>query len=525
MKLSRALNPKVLSVLALLSIAISVAGCGSGGKSGTGGGGGTTGGGSSAKPTQGGNLSVSLGAEFLGLTPSTAFTLEDVNVESQIFETLFKENFEGKVVPWLLEGFKATKNDTVWTMRLKKGVDFSTGKPMTAADVVWSLERSEEVETLAGITEGWKLAAPSSSTVVLTTPKPTPELPELLSRWGFGVMPKGWDGGSEKEFNAHPIGTGPFEFVSWKKGEALTLGKNPHYWMPDRPYLDEVVYRTVQNPESRTSQLRGGELDMAEAPPFPEIESLEQTPDLAVDASALGTEWFLVLNNETPLFENQKAREAVDYALDRESMVDLALHGQGEPMNSYLTPSTPDYDASLPAPEHNAERAKELLAEAVAEGVKPTFAISAISESPFWTQAVQIAQANLEEAGFTVSIKKADLSSVIDELEGAEFDAAAIMNYGKSSPAELLAFYNATRGSFANVDTKALEKLLSEAQMETDAAKRTAIYARMQRMISEEHAVISVAYSPFIFARQGNIAGSFIGNTGILWLGETGFTK
>jgi peptide/nickel transport system substrate-binding protein len=524
MKLSRALNPKVLSLLALVSIAALVAGCGSGGNGGSSGGGDRAGGGSSAEPQPGGTLSVSLGAEFLGLTPSTAFTLEDVNVESQIFETLFKENYEGKVVPWLLEDFKPTRNDTVWTMQLKKGVDFSTGKPMTSADVEWSLERSEEVETLAGITEGWKLATSSPGTVVLTTPQPTPELPELLSRWGFGVMPKDWGGQSEKEFNAHPIGTGPFEFLSWKKGEALTLRKNSHYWVPDRPYLDEVVYRTVQNPESRTSQLRGGELDMAEAPPFPEIESLEASPELAVDTSALGTEWFLVLNNETPLFENQKAREAVDYALDRESMVDLALHGQGKPMNSYLTPSTPDYDASLPAPEHNPERAKELLAEAVREGVTPTFAISAISESPFWTQAVQIAQANLEEAGFTVSIKKADLSSVIGELEGGEFDAAAIMNYGKSSPAELLAFYNATRGSFANVDTKALEKLLSEAQMETDAAKRTAIYARMQRMISEEHAVISVAYSPFIFARQSDVAGSFTGNTGILWLGETGFT-
>jgi peptide/nickel transport system substrate-binding protein len=516
--------------LVLLTIAALVAGCGGGGGTSASGGStspaaGSTGVGESGEPRQGGTLSISLGEEFLGLTPSTAFTLEDVNVESQIFETLFKEDYEGEVVPWLLESYKATKNDTVWTMQLKKGVRFSTGKPMTSADVKWSLERSEEVETLAGIVEGWgKPEAPTPTTVVLTTKKPTPEMPALLSRWGFGVVPEDWGGVSEKQFEEHPIGTGPFEFAKWKKGESLTLKKNVHYWMPQRPYLDEVVYHTVQNPESRTAQVRGGQLDMAESPPFPEVEALEQDPQLAVDSSALGTEWYLILNNEGALFKNAKVREAVDYALDRESMVQLALHGNGEPMNSYLTPSTPSYDSSLAAPEHNAEKAKRLLAEAVQEGAKPTFAISSISESPFWTQAVQIAQANLEEVGFTVSVKKADLSTVIGEMEEDEFDAAAIMNYGKSSPAELFSFYNATGGSFANVDTKEMEKLLPEAQMETDAAKRDAIYAHMQQIISEEHALISGAYSPFVFARQSDVVGTFIGKTGVLWLGEAGFS-
>ncbi|MBN9622044.1 MAG: ABC transporter substrate-binding protein, partial [Actinobacteria bacterium] len=276
--MSRVRSAKVASLLVLLlSIAVMVAGCG-GGSTSSGGGatspaaGTSAGKESSGEPQQGGTLSLSLGEEFLGLTPSTAFTLEDVNAESQIFETLFKENYEGKVVPWLLESYKATKNDTVWTMQLKQGVEFSTGKPMTSADVKWSLERSEEVETLAGIVEGWgKPEAPSPTTVVLTTQKPTPEMPALLSRWGFGVVPKDWGGESEKQFEEHPVGTGPFEFANWKKGESLTLKKNPHYWTPERPYLDEVVYHTVQNPESRTAQVRGGQLDMAESPPFPEI--------------------------------------------------------------------------------------------------------------------------------------------------------------------------------------------------------------------------------------------------------------
>ena len=525
MTLGRTWKATVASLLTLASIAVLIAACG-GSSSTSSGGSDSTGTESSAEPQPGGTLSVSLGEEITGLNPGAGIsTIEDVNLISQIFETLFKEDYEGKVVPWLLESYKPSKNYTVWTMRLKNGVKFSNGKPMTSADVVWTLERSMETETRAALVEGWeKVEALSPTTVVIITKQPTPEMPLILTQWIFSVVPKNWEGESEKQFFDHPIGTGPFEFVDWKKGESVTLKKNPNYWVPDRPYLDEVVYRTVQDPNSRTAQVRGGQLDMAYSPPFPEIESLENSPELAVDSSALGTEWYLVLNTKSALFENRKAREAVNYGLDRESMIEVALHGHGEPMNSYLTPPTPNYDKSLRAPEQNIEKAKELLAEAVQEGVEPTFTISSIAESPFWTQAIQIAQANLEEAGFTVSIKLSDLSSMIGQLEESDFDASAIMNYGKSSAAELLSFYNGTGGSFANVDTQQLEELLPEAQSETNTAKRNAIYAQMQQMINEEQAVIPAAYSPFMFARQSDVAGSFIGNTGILWLGEAGFT-
>jgi peptide/nickel transport system substrate-binding protein len=265
---------------------------------------------------------------------------------------------------------------------------------------------------------------------------------------------------------------------------------------------------------------------MAYDPPFPEIEALEQSPELAVETPYLGNGFVMILNTEKPLFENKKAREAVNYALDRESMNQLALHGHGEPMNAYLLPWIPGYDKNLKAPEHEAEKAKELLAEAVQEGVKPTFTISAMAEDPFWTQAVQIAQANLEEVGFTVSIKKSDLSSLLGGLEEREFDATTIYNTALSPyPAELFSFYNATGGFFTATDTKELEALMAEAQSETNTAKRNAIWGHMQQIISEEQALIMVDYSPYVWVRQSNVVGSFIGKTGILWLGETGFTS
>jgi len=383
MRSSRAWKAMAASVMALAVIAVLVAGCGgSSTSSGAGGStsGGSTGSESSAEPQQGGTLKVSLGEEIIGLNPNTSISIEDVNVISQIFETLFREDHKANVVPWLLESYKPSKNYSVWTMQLKKGIEFSNGKPMTSADVAFSLEQSMQSETHAGIVEGWdKVEAPSPSTVVLTTKKPTPEMPQILSQWIFSVVPKNWDGEAEKQFFEHPVGSGPFELVKWKKGESVTLKKNSHYWVPDRPYLDEVVYQTVQNPESRSAQVRGGQLDMAYAPPFPEIESLEQSPDLAVETPFVGNSWFVILNTQGALFKNVKAREAFNLALDRESMIELALHGKGEPQNSYLLPWIPGYDKSLEAPEYNPEKAKEVLAEAEKEGVKPTFSLVSLA--------------------------------------------------------------------------------------------------------------------------------------------------
>lgn len=519
---------RLVCLVALASFAVLIAGCGRGGTSSSGGSstpGTGSGGGSTAEPTPGGTLTVSLGEEIEGMNPLTNISVEDVNVISQIFEPLFKENYEGKVVPWLAESFKATKNDTVWTMQLKKGVEFSTGKPMTSADVLWSLERTREGETHAGIVEAWKtVEAPSPDTVVITTSRPSPEMPEILSQWIFSVMPEDFGGESEKDFNANPIGTGPFEIARWKKGESVTLKANPHYWMPNRPYLDEVVYQTVQNPQSRAAQVRGGQLDVIYNPPFPEIESLESSPELAVEAPFVGNSWFIILNTQGDLFGNKKAREAVNYALDREAMIDVALHGHGEPQNSYLLPWIPGYDKSLPAPETDPEKAKALLAEAVKEGVDPTFTFSSIAESPFWTQAGQIAQANLEEVGFKVSIKNSDLSSLLGQLEDGEFDAVTIYNTAQSqSPNELFSFYNATAGIFSGVDTKETSELMTEAQGETNTAKRNAIWGHMQQIVSEEQALISAAYSSAVWVRQNDVAGTFVGATGILWLGEAGF--
>jgi peptide/nickel transport system substrate-binding protein len=304
-------------VLALVaSTGLLIAGCGNGGGSTSS---------SSAPVKAGGTLHVSQGEEVITLDALTAFDSWSVNVVSQINETLFKVNAKGENEPWLVSDVKESPDAREWTFHLRQGVKFSDGKPMTSADVLYTLERARKDATWGPLLEGiTSLEAPSSSTISITTAKSAPELEAILSQWSFGVVPKNLGGASEKAFAQHPVGTGPFMLGPWKHGESLVLERNPDYWDKGQPYLDKIVFQTVPNPDSRVAQLKGGQLDVIYQPAWAQIASIEAAPELEVGEYPRGFATFLVLNGREGPFKDPRAREAVSLALDREGIAAAA---------------------------------------------------------------------------------------------------------------------------------------------------------------------------------------------------------
>lgn len=509
-----------IAVLVMIALtAALLAGCGGGGSS--------SAKEASSKPIQGGTLNVTNGEENTDLNPLTSYVPADVNVISNIVESLWKENPEGKVVPWLVEKYEHSTDDRVWTLHLKTKIRFSTGKPMTSADVVFSLEAVKKSPVYGSLfSRISKIYSTSPSTVVITSEVPAPEMPLLLSQWTMGIIPNDFGGKSEKEFATHPVGTGPFKFVSWKKGESLTLVRNPYYWQPGLPHLDKIVFHTVEDPNSRASQLRGGELNMIYSPPWQQIASLESGPETKVGNKPLGLSYLIVLNVQRPLFKNIKTREAIDLALNREGMVKIALSGYGKPAGAYVSPPVYGYDPNIKAPEQNIEKARELLAEAVKEGVNPRFTLTVPKEIPFWATAAQIVQQNLDEAGFRVAIDKTDINTGGTEMEQGKADAFTILNYepaGTSS--ELFAFYNAFKGNYAGADVAEMKRLLPEAQQEVNGEKRLQDYYHMQELVAKERNLIMVAFAPYVWAYRSNVIGYHVGKNGVAWFGETAFTR
>jgi peptide/nickel transport system substrate-binding protein len=511
----------LMAAVALIAI-IAVAGCGGGGSS-SGGTASAPSGEPAGKPQEGGTLELSQGEEIGGMNPAKEFLPEDVNVMAQMFETLWKEDKGGKIVPWLIESAKATNQDKLWTLQLKKGIKFSSGQPMTSADVKWTLERDFEAEAYAPLMEVFeKVEAPSADSIVIKLKEPRPELPIIMTQWTFSVMPKNWGGVSEEEFDLHPVGTGPFKFVSWKKGESITMEKNPYYWRQGLPHLQQVVFRTVQSPNSRVSELRGGALEAIYAPPFQELESLEEG-ETEVGEFGEGLVYVLNLNREVPLFQNAKVREAVNLGINRTALNEAGLTGRGEPAASYVPPTAVgnSFNSDLKPAEQNVEKAQQLLAEAVKEGVDPSFTLLVPAETPFWANGVQVVQANLEEVGFKVSIKKTDNGTAVALAEEGNYDALAL--YGAQqvlSPVEVLGFYVGVKAFWTNAPTDVMGKLFVEAQAETNEQKRDEIWHHMQQIIYEENTVIPTVYANYIWAFSNEVSGFWVAPTGVLYLEE-----
>jgi peptide/nickel transport system substrate-binding protein len=512
-----------LSALALFAlVALIAAGCG-------GGSGGTSGSsGAEATPKAGGTLRISQGGEAVNIDPLESTEFSSINVISQIVEPLFKLNAEEELEPWLATKVEKSKDERVWTLGLRQGVKFSNGQPLTSADVLFTLEEARKSlyweSLLAGIE---KVEAPSPSTIVITNSKPAPELEVTLSQWSFGIVPKDLGGMTEKEFAEHPIGTGPFVLGPWKHGESITLEKNRDYWEKDRPYLDKVVFQTVNSPESRVAQLKGGQLEAIVEPPYSQLEAIESTPGLKVGNYPMGFVQFLILNSRDPLFQNEKVREAVELAVDREGLNAAALSGHGELAGAWVPPAVPNSAADVIEPAtRDVEKAKALLAEAEKEGIDPSFTLVSSTENSYWRSGAQIVQQNLEDIGLKLKIETMEGSSLLEVLGSGKFDMATLEVYPSTpGPAELFSYYNATESLYTGVDATEMTKLAEQAVSTPNAQKREGIWHQMQENIKDEQFILPLTYSPYVWALQEDVSGFAVTLTGIPWLADTGFTK
>lgn len=511
----------------LVGGALALAGCGGGGSTGSTAGGSGTGAETSGTPKAGGTLTIALNEEVTTLAPQRSVLPAETIETSQITEPLWQENLKGELVPWLIEKVQTSKDDRVYTLHLKKNVKFSNGQQMTSADVLFTLEEARKSEYWESLLEGiTKVEAPSPSTIVITNTQPSAELPAILSQWSFGIEPKNLAGESEKEWEQHPIGTGPFKVGAFHRGESLTLEKNPYYWQPGKPYLDKVVIKIVTDPNARVAQLNSGQLEVIAQPPWSQVESIENSSETEFGDYPLGFNKLLFLNVRNPLFQNLKVREAVNLSLDREGIINVAMADHGEPSAAFVPPPIKFHDPSIKAPEQNVEKAKELLAEAVKEGVEPSFTLSSPNEDSFFAPATQIIQQNLEEVGFKVKILKLDGSTLFEDLETGKYDAAPGYIYTPvATPTEIFGFYNSFDAQFTGGPTDKTTKLFNEALSQPNVAKRQQLYYQLQEIIEEEQAVIPIAYEPFSWGLSKSVVNFYVGNVGIPWLYAAGVSE
>ncbi|MFN7607929.1 MAG: ABC transporter substrate-binding protein, partial [Ralstonia sp.] len=274
------------------------------------------------------------------LAPNISTSAPIGQVTAKIFDGLLEYGFDLKPKPALAESFEVSSDGLAITFKLRKDVKVHDGKPFTSEDVQFTVLEALKKNHPRGIATFRDVTAvdtPDPHTAIFRLSKPAPVILKALSSYESPMLPKHIYGQGDIKTHANansPIGSGPFRFVEWRRGEFVLLDKNPNYWRSGLPYLDRLVVRFIADASTRTAALEKGEAHVAGlgAVPYNDAKKLALRPNIEV--STKGTEMIspiveLMFNTKLAPFDNAKVRQAISYAVDRQFAIENVWFGFG----------------------------------------------------------------------------------------------------------------------------------------------------------------------------------------------------
>ncbi len=487
---------------------------------------------SGGKGKTGGNLTIVRELDAVNMNKTMVFDNASIWVYVNIYQSLFANTPDGKgVTPLLVDSYTSSADKMTWTFKLKSGIKFSNGEPMTSADVKFSLDEATAAAAGWGFINAAikDVAAPDPSTIVITTKYPWAPLLADLACPSNGIIPNNHGGKSSSDFYAAPIGTGPFMWDTWSVGSALTLKRNPHYWVPGKPMLDTVTWQVVPDTTSRALMIQGGQADIDEFPAFSSLAELRASGGVEVDVfQSTRTDYIMMNENKKP-YQDVHVRRAISYAINRQALISAVLYGNGQAANSVFMPTVAYYDPNTPGLQYDMAKAKQEMAlSTVPHGFTTTY----LASSGDTTDAAiaQVMQESLKELGITMNIQNGDPTAVHAEQEALQYEIShSYWTMDISDPDELVqyALLPSTGGHSFCTDFNDPQIIgLAEAAEKTfDTAKRQQLYNQLQVLAAESAFMAFLFYQPFPYARLSNVQGFFVYPTGTYHLEDVYFSS
>jgi peptide/nickel transport system substrate-binding protein len=324
-----------------------------------------------------GTFRIAVGVDPDTLDPVQMTTTTVANIVDYVVETLTAIDPDGRIQPGLAESWTVSADGTQYTLRLRRGVTFHDGTPLDARAVKWNLDRLKDSNVRVPIRAPYPIKdveAVDATTVRITLSRPSAPFLSALSWTTSGIVsPASIDKhGNEYKTIVHPVGTGPYVFKERKKGESVTVARYDRYW-GRKPHYDTVVFRIVPEAATRESLILAGQVDLIVLPPIADVPALSRNPAVKVLLAASDRTIFVSLNTTKPPLNDVRVRQALNYAVDKQAIIQNVLFGAADPMDAPMAPSLFGY-CRVGSYEYNPARAKQLLAEAgVQSGTKITF--------------------------------------------------------------------------------------------------------------------------------------------------------
>jgi peptide/nickel transport system substrate-binding protein len=453
----------------------------------------------SGEPKAGGTLSMSLSdsdaTNFDPIIPTDNMSIWTMLL---FYDQVLRVGPDGQSIePCLAEKWEASADGLSYTFHLRDA-KFHDGSTVTADDIKYCLDRVvlDELSQWAWIFTAVDVYEVVDDKTIVGKLKNTwaPYLADLCL-YSASIFPKAAHEAQAEAFFDNPIGSGPFKWVSWEKDVEIKLTKNPDFWTPGQPYLDDLTFKVLTDANNRMLQFQSGELDIATDAPFSQLDALRSDPNVQVVTDAVARFDYIAVNNGR--FPDKSVRQAMNYAIDKDAIIKNVLFGAGEMANTML-PKMLYWAEDVAGYPYDLDKAKELMAAStMKDGFSGELIVS--NGDPVGQQVCQLVVSNLKEIGGDITLVQAEPGSYRDKVRAFEYDMTkSYYTTDIIDPDELISFAVLSNGGTFAVWTQykneEVDRLGLEAAQTLDPEERKQLYQQIQQMSTDDAPVLFLYY-------------------------------
>jgi peptide/nickel transport system substrate-binding protein len=485
-------------------------------------------------PVTGGSITYARQAETQTLDPLHIRNGNgDIFADGLIYQGLVQYDPTGKtdIIGGVAESWTVSPDGLTYTFKLRPGIKFSNGQPVTADDVKFSLDQFGDPkinEVMSILTTGYEASTivdPSTFQVNLSTP--VPSFLDNISTFAASILPKDLVQKQGDDFWNHPVGTGPFMVSDFVSGSHVTFVRNPNYWDTGKPYLDKVTFNFAIDGNSRLLSLTSGDVQVADGIAPSQIEAVRGDSNLVLKSFAIPA-WIQIFpNHNKPELADQNVRLAIMSALDLKAINDQIFGGLGIIPNSVLPQLKYDAPADVIAPfTFDLDKAKALMAKsAYPSGF--SVKLEYPSGIDYFNQLGLLIQQQLSKIGIKVELLKEDPSALLDNWRGEKYDlnfAFPVITSDVAVPDEFALFFGdpaGNHGFHTNFSDPALTKLIKAFVSNPDDASRAKQWPVIQQTFIDQQPMFNILDVPLLNAYATNVCGTDVNALGIDQLQNT----
>ncbi len=431
-----------------------------------------------------------------------------------LFDSLVRRDNNFELQPWLADSWEIP-DPLTYIFHLHKGVNFHNGQPLTSRDVKWTFDslisgkiRSSKSATYNKIAT---INAPDATTVIFHLKEPMASLLWNLSDGAIGIVPYG----SGEDFNQHPIGSGPFRFVSAQQDQNVVIERNPNYWAAPA-HLQRIEFRVIPDATTRALELRKHSADIGiNSLTADTVVALRQDKGLTVMQSPGTIYAYIALNLRDPILADVRVRHAFAHAIDTQPIIRYLLRNQARPAYSILPAQHWAYDADVRRYPYDPQQARRILDDAgyrATNGVRFHIAIKCSTDDATRLMAV-VLQQQLREVGIALDIRTYEFATFYSDVTKGAYQMYSMRWIGGNQDPDIFEYvfdsasFPPKRANRTFYSNPRVDELIREGRSTLDEQKRKVIYAELQRIIAEDLPYINLWYLDNVLIHTNRVQG------------------